>query len=45
MQNAALGALKEEVVDLSIKLKHISKERDYLEKVLNKSQVFNIFYY
>ena len=39
VQNAAFGALKDEVMDLSSKLKHISKEREYLEKTLNKVQV------
>ena len=39
VQNAALGALKDEVLDLSTKVKRIGKERDYLEKELNTSQV------
>ena len=39
MQNAALGALKDEVIDLAAKVKKLAKERDYLEKELNTTQV------
>ena len=41
VQNAALGALKDEVMDLTSKVKQLGKERDYLEKELNTSQVRN----
>ena len=45
VQNAAFGALKDEVMDLTCKVKQLSKERDYLEKELNTSQVGKCYFF
>ncbi len=39
VQSAALGAMKEEMLDLASRLSRVTKERDYLEKALNKTQL------
>ena len=42
MQTAAFSSLKDEVMELSHRLSHVIKERDQLEKSLNRMQVASI---
>ena len=39
VQSAALGAMKEEMIELATRLTRTTKERDYMEKALNRVQV------
>ena len=46
VQSAALAAMKDEMLELASRLTRVSKERDYMEKALNRLQViwFNIIH-
>ena len=39
VQNAALAAMKEEMIELATRLTRVTKERDYMEKALNRVQL------
>ena len=39
VQSAALAAMKDEMLELASRLTRVSKERDYMEKALNRLQV------
>ena len=41
VQSAALGAMKEEMIELAARLTRTTKERDYMEKALNRVQVLD----
>ena len=43
VQSAAMGALKEELMDISQMLKQVTCERDALERTVNRVQVRNNF--
>ena len=42
VQNAALAAMKDEMFELAARFTRVTKERDYMEKALNRLQVSNI---
>ena len=39
VQSAALAAMKDEMLELASRLTRVTKERDYMEKALNRLQV------
>ena len=39
VQNAALAAMKDEMLELASRFTRVTKERDYMEKALNRLQV------
>ena len=43
VQNAALAAMKDEMLELASRFTRVTKERDYMEKALNRLQVSNFF--
>ena len=45
VQNAALAAMKDEMFELAARFTRVTKERDYMEKALNRLQVSNVIIY
>ena len=43
VQSAALAAMKDEMLELASRLTRVSKERDYMEKALNRLQVIRFY--
>ena len=42
VQNAALAAMKDEMLELASRFTRVTKERDYMEKALNRLQVSSL---
>ena len=45
VQSAALAAMKDEMLELASRLTRVTKERDYMEKALNRLQVSFLSHY